>query len=1207
MAAVVQRVSVTFEVTGLNAGALNTELSRFSTPALHQCFTSPEYGLHTHEHQKHRYVPPAISELRLGIVSDAEEMGAWGFSAPLVLEETVSSFYLSSEESTYSTSGGSNADYDNTPLLLTATAQVPASCVENAQLRYRLVIVDELLLQAAAISSLCPGAAIVAVENSRTQPSKTDLRRVNRVNRCDSGYYEEDGSEVPMFMTRIDLRSLNLHFARASGQFPFLSQLRRPNSTDGNPRGAPYLSLSMYGNDPRVRYDRKRWLESLPKKSRDAVLFMEENGWKDTSRSNSPEDQENGDVVNPSTIIEVCDVYPVPSEGCCWCEGHVSSLPPMEQQIRMVKKQLSLQRASERGNASAPTSTTVGNTPSIPSQNTPVAALRKYPSLPSVSCASACDEGLTEDVVTAVTAFTQRGWCVEPLRLADPVAPMTRGAPQHTMRMWHTTVNLALLAGCGLQVEVMLPTPIYGEKERNGGTSVRKPSESASKKNDVQSKGENTESRGAAATGDTPETSTETPPAASEVTECESSTGVTGIRWLRGFVMLQPPLFEQRTNGTLVMPVCFPEITVDSVSGQPTVTAHWHTLYLQYLLVYPFANPERNTLEIVRSVASRGRLSTKKLVGHRGLGKTYTRGPVEPVENFSFASNAESVVADGASPTKRGAGQRTKAPKLMVKLAENSLESLNAAHRRGCDMVEFDVMLTRDRVPIVYHDPLIQLQARGKRGAGTRNGRVNSFGSPPDEKSVGFGVSPSFIADSPMLQPPPGFESAICAGASTSGKSLRLKEYQMFMRDPPQFSSVPIALHQLTKNQLDVVITETFTHIKAGNRLRNLILQHWHQILRVYRNRVREELACKHANQVVEVAAGVGTCVPCTKECTEKHGSVGGNHAIGGCADINSESGGDDKSNSSTEKCHNHCPSVDDYISAYNKHKRIISQEENVTNRICTLQDLFEGTAPSLRFDLEVKFPFQPIADANLFLQTDSFEVNAFVDDILQVVFAFADQQHSVDDGLGGKTQRFRDVIFSSFEPDVCLALRLKQSRYHVVYLCDTELGDDFKDYRSFGRVEGALQFSILMNLSGISIHAPSLCTDKQLGELKEIQGMAERERGGTFSYPNGKGENTTHDGEDNDNDNDDNGAHVGISGRKMDEFWSNFDCSRGRTIVNYAHGKGQQVWTWGEMNMCERFRAAQSKGMKVDAIITDTVPKWATDGAAYGGMTVST
>jgi glycerophosphoryl diester phosphodiesterase len=35
---------------------------------------------------------------------------------------------------------------------------------------------------------------------------------------------------------------------------------------------------------------------------------------------------------------------------------------------------------------------------------------------------------------------------------------------------------------------------------------------------------------------------------------------------------------------------------------------------------------------------------------------------------------------------------------------ENTIESFREAYNRGAQMVEFDIVLTKDKIPIVYHD-----------------------------------------------------------------------------------------------------------------------------------------------------------------------------------------------------------------------------------------------------------------------------------------------------------------------------------------------------------------------------------------------------------------------------------------------------------------------------------------------------------------------
>ncbi|KEG10023.1 hypothetical protein DQ04_04291030 [Trypanosoma grayi] len=1010
--------------------------------------------------QPQRYAPPSAGELQLGLVSDADAMGAWGHTAPLLL--------VAEPPSSCNSNQG-----DTVMLSFTATAQVPTASV-GSSLRFRLVIVDVSLLRAAC-PGITPGAAIMAVENMQGQPDSVALI---------IDHDSSSSSSSPVAHARIDLNGRVLHFARAEKQFPFLSQLSLAAEGEKNTlKAGPLLSLTLYGNDPSMRYDRAAWLDSLPPHSRETVLHLEQHGDDVAATSRS------GIQLLPTSLVEVDDVYPVRSEGCCWCEGHLPNPAPMKRQMSVVKESIKRHKKhrSLKNETELPQHTSGHKPPSTRGQtalSTGGASKEQgQKPLPVYENVRACYED------DANTAVMRRGWCVEPLHIADPISPFSAGEPQCTMRAWHTTVNVAPLADCGIQLEMRMPLLVYSDTSDDSD-------DTCSQLSSLQT-----------------------------YSYASSARAVVGVRWVRCFVVLQPPLFKQHTSGLLAIPFSFSDASPDG-GGHSTLgaaTTHWHTIYVQYLFVFPFQHAQRNTLMMVRSIASLKRLATTKPVGHRGLGKTYTRTLPD-----------EATDADAVAPSTR------MARRLTVKLAENSLEAFNAAHRRGCDMVEFDVMLTQDRVPVIFHDPLIRLQARVKRGAGTRNGRVE-WQQPSSSNSFEFGVSPTFASD-PI--PHPQFADFL---TSDSSSVLPAVLQEVCQQNAPNFASVTVALHQLTKRQLDVVMTETFTYMKAGNKLRSLILRHMNQILRVYRNRQRAKYRSDLHLEAKEEENEFSGCM--TPEC------VGGQLLNPAC---------------SGERMRNQ--------------KRILSEQEDVTNRICTLQDLFENTPVSLRFNLEVKFPFQPIGDSNLYQQTNAFEINDFVDDILRVVFDYADQRQVVV-GKGDKgVEQPRDVIFSSFEPDVCLALKLKQSRFDVVFLCDTEPSNDFKDYRCFGLVEGALQFSTLMNLSGVSIYASSLCTKAQ----RHIPSTRNRPRlpqqPVSLQRPDDGDENEL------DDTNSIASGSDGVSGER-DAQWSSFDYSRGRDIVAYAHDHKQLLWTWGEVNNDKQFTYVQLRLMKVDAIITDHVP----------------
>lgn len=90
-------------------------------------------------------------------------------------------------------------------------------------------------------------------------------------------------------------------------------------------------------------------------------------------------------------------------------------------------------------------------------------------------------------------------------------------------------------------------------------------------------------------------------------------------------------------------------------------------LRFQFLVVNPFNHPR---IGVAKSATYWKQLITTRVVGHRGLGK-----------------NSTSVKS--------------------LQLGENTLESFIQAANLGASYVEFDVQLTKDYVPVVYHDFLV--------------------------------------------------------------------------------------------------------------------------------------------------------------------------------------------------------------------------------------------------------------------------------------------------------------------------------------------------------------------------------------------------------------------------------------------------------------------------------------------------------------------
>lgn len=585
-------------------------------------------------------------------------------------------------------------------------------------------------------------------------------------------------------------------------------------------------------------------------------------------------------------------------------------------------------------------------------------------------------------------------------------------------------------------------------------------------------------------------------------------------------VPLTPGLFSDHTSGAFTIPLW--------IGG--FVTA----LSIQYLEITSFHHPENNASRI-RSEESFSRLTLDTLVGHRGLGKTYTS---------------------------------TDATVMQQKLAENSLESFNAAHARGCQCVELDVMMTKDYTPILFHDPILQVAARGKQrkvaAAGSKHTTTTTdkrtrFASPGKDSSQEDGgvVGPSFTP----------------------------------------YDTLPVAVHQLTYRQLNSALTRAYKNDVAtpSYRLRELLIKHWMELL---------DIAHESKDLTPHLSASTSSHHPGSSTpplCESQHltprlassaflrrvVSLEDQFSATRCQGLENspQPGMSPPRDGLPPKRQPHPNQKKKGASQFadvSKHHRFI------TNHIPTLQELFDTTPSSLFVNLEIKFPFQPRSDHHLFLQTHHFEVNDFVDAILAVVFDHVSKHPD------------RNIVFSSFEPDVCIALMLKQCRFHVLFLCDTEERVDLKDYRSFA-VETAIQFAHAHHMSGISMCALTLLDEadkqweippssiktwarelgKRSGErvpsMDDIASVILSASAAAAASESSK----------------ESGARPQSPSPRNPQRPQSWSLERGRRIVRCSHAYGLKVWTWGDRNSDPFFAFVQSREMGVDAVISDNVPLW--------------
>jgi glycerophosphodiester phosphodiesterase len=138
-----------------------------------------------------------------------------------------------------------------------------------------------------------------------------------------------------------------------------------------------------------------------------------------------------------------------------------------------------------------------------------------------------------------------------------------------------------------------------------------------------------------------------------------------------------------------------------------------------------------------------------------------------------------------------------------------------------------------------------------------------------------------------------------------------------------------------------------------------------------------------------------------------------------------------------------------DYIKkGYKGNSRAISIGSDFT----TLERMFKSKdiPASVGFNIEMKYPMLHESEEE---EMDQYavELNTFVDTVLQVVYDHSNQ---------------RRIIFSSFNPDICLMLSFKQPSIPVLFLTDAGTSD-VGDKRA-ASLQEAIRFASRWNLFGI-------------------------------------------------------------------------------------------------------------------------------------------
>jgi len=145
----------------------------------------------------------------------------------------------------------------------------------------------------------------------------------------------------------------------------------------------------------------------------------------------------------------------------------------------------------------------------------------------------------------------------------------------------------------------------------------------------------------------------------------------------------------------------------------------------------------------------------------------------------------------------------------------------------------------------------------------------------------------------------------------------------------------------------------------------------------------------------------------------------------------------------------------------------------SIASNFVTLKELFKKLPKNVGFNIELKYPMLDEAESESMGEI-AFDMNFYVDTILKVVF---------DENTNN-----RDILFSSFHPDICLLLSLKQPTMPILYL--TEAGTQpMADIRA-SSLQNAIRFAKKWNLLGIVSAAKTLVKTPRLAQVVKSSGL---------------------------------------------------------------------------------------------------------------------
>ncbi|KAL7623642.1 Glycerophosphocholine phosphodiesterase [Parahypoxylon ruwenzoriense] len=137
-----------------------------------------------------------------------------------------------------------------------------------------------------------------------------------------------------------------------------------------------------------------------------------------------------------------------------------------------------------------------------------------------------------------------------------------------------------------------------------------------------------------------------------------------------------------------------------------------------------------------------------------------------------------------------------------------------------------------------------------------------------------------------------------------------------------------------------------------------------------------------------------------------------------------------------------------------------------------TLEELFKKVPESVGFNIEMKYPML-LESEKEDMDTYAIELNSFCDTVLTKVYDLAKNRH---------------IIFSSFNPDICLCLSFKQPSIPIMFLTDAGT-EEVSDIRA-SSLQEAIRFASRWNLLGIVSNAEPFVNSPRLVKVVKQTGL---------------------------------------------------------------------------------------------------------------------